>query len=90
VTNQTLAGTVAAAFGFKVTQFGVGIDTFNVGKNGAAVGRPNGSVMTLVNILLATDALSAGDSGVLYGGNGTERNAANTLYSTINEGGDIG
>jgi hypothetical protein len=90
VTNQTLAGTVATAYGFKVTMEGVGIATFNVGNDGEAVGKANNTTMSIMDILLATDALSAGDNGILYGGVATKRNAANDLYSAINSAGDIG
>jgi hypothetical protein len=89
VTNQTLAGTVAAAYGFKVTQDGVGIATFNVGNDGAAVGKGNGTTMNVLDVLLATDALSANSNGNLYGGNATERNAATDLYGAINLAGSV-
>jgi hypothetical protein len=89
VTNENLAGTVAVAYGFKVDQTGAGTGTFNTRKGGAAVGRPNGTVMSIRDILLATDALSAGDNGLLYAGNDAERDAAFNLYSAINEAGHI-
>lgn len=90
VTNQTLAGTVAADYGFVVTHDGVGIATVNVGTRGAAVGQANGTVMSVLDILLATDALSADSHGLLYRGNSAQRTAANDLYSAINAAGDIG
>jgi hypothetical protein len=90
VTDASLACNAAAAYGFRVTPFGVGIATFNVGKYGAAVGQPTGTVLSVLNILQATDALSAGDNGLMYGGNSALRKAANNLYRALNEAGEIG
>ncbi|HEV3146197.1 MAG TPA: SdrD B-like domain-containing protein [Gemmataceae bacterium] len=89
VTNQTLAGTTATAYGFTVSQYGAGIATVNVGNDGAAVGQANGTTMSIMDILLAADALSANDHGVLYGGDTTKRNEANDLFSAINLDGGI-
>jgi hypothetical protein len=89
VTTPSLAGTIATSYGFKVTQYGLGGTTFNVGSDGAAVGHTNGTVMTVMDILLATNALCAGDNGLLYGGDTARRNAANDLYDAINGAGGI-
>jgi hypothetical protein len=89
VTNQTLAGTAATQYGFKVTQDGVGVDTFNVGSDGAAVGKANRTTMSILDILLAVDGLSANDNGVLYGGNTLLRNEANDLFDALNKAGSI-
>src|SRR5262249_11199414 len=60
VTDATLDPTqVAAQYGFKVTKDGAGVATFNVGNDGAAVEKANGTTMSLMDILLATDVLSA-------------------------------
>jgi hypothetical protein len=85
-TNSTLAGTTASAYGFRVTELGVGIATFNVGSSGAAFDVANNTTMMILDILLATDRKTAG--GVLYGGNRLLRDLANTVYSAINEAGD--
>jgi hypothetical protein len=84
VTDQTLAGNVAAAYGFTVSQNGLGVSTVNVGADGAAVGKANGTTMSVLDILFAADALSADDNGLLYGGNTTLRHEAFDLFSTLN------
>jgi len=89
VTNQTLAGTTATAYGFKVTQDGVGIATFNVGGNGAAVAQANNTTMSVIDMLFALDALSKNDSGLLYGGDALLRKEANDLFSAINGAGSL-
>jgi hypothetical protein len=96
VTNQDLAGTTAAAYGFRVTAGGVGNATFNVGSNGAAFGVANYTTMTVLDLLLAADARSR--NGVLYDldGSGTisgyERSLralANTVFAAVNQQGGI-
>jgi len=88
VTNSSLAGTVATRYGFRVTQFGVGIATFNVGTSGAAFGVANYTTMSVMDLLLATDFRSSDD--VLYDYDIKLRTLANTIYTAINESGDIG
>jgi hypothetical protein len=88
VTNQTLAGNTATAYGFDVTHDGAGTATVNIEKNGAAVGKANGTTMSIMDILFATDALSANSNGVLYGNNKAQREAATDLYSEINDDDD--
>ncbi len=59
VTNGTLAGTAAAAYGFTVTEYGTGItSTFNVGNCGQAFGVANGTTLTILDMLLAVDNYS--------------------------------
>src|SRR5438876_2545773 len=96
VTNQSLAGTTAAAYGFQVTPTGVGTRTFNVGADGAAFGVANNSAVSVLDLLLAVNARS--HNGVLYdlNGNGqidsTEagyRTMANDIFTAINEAGSI-
>jgi parallel beta-helix repeat protein len=89
VTNQTLAGSAATPYGFTVTQDGVGVATFNIGKDGSAVGADNNTIMSILDILLATDRLSKNANGNLYGGDAGARSAANDLYSAINAAGGI-
>jgi hypothetical protein len=85
VTNATLDSTkVAAQYGFTVSGAGLGTATVNVGSNGDAFGVANNTTMTVMDLLLATDAQTVG--GVLYNGNTTKRNEANNVYSAINEG----
>lgn len=97
VTNQTLADTTAASYGFLVTETGVGTSTFNVGNNGSAFGVADNSDVTILDLLLATNERST--NGVLYDldGDGDAdddletllRTMANDVYSAINEAGDI-
>jgi hypothetical protein len=96
VTNQNLAGTTATAFGFTVSSTGVEASTFNIGSNGAAFGVTNYATMTVLDILVATNARTV--NGLLYDLDGsgtissaelTIRTKANDLYSAINELGDI-
>src|SRR5947207_849156 len=71
VTNQTLAGTTAAAYGFQVSATGLGTQTFNVGSNGAAFGVANNSSRSVMDLLLAVNARS--HNGLLYDLNGDGR-----------------
>ena len=88
VSNSTWAGgTFAASYGFTVNADGSGYETVNVGTNGAAFGVANNSNITILQALQATDAQTS--STTLYNGNTTLRNEANTIYTLINQGGDI-
>jgi len=87
VTNSSLAGNVAAAYGFNVGTFGTGILTINVGSSGLAFGCPNNTTITIFQALQAANAQSSG--GTLYGGNTNLSNMANTIFDAINQGGDI-
>jgi hypothetical protein len=95
VTNETLAGTTAAAYGFTVTEHGLGVSTFTVGSSGAAFGVADDTTLTVLDILLATNAQTV--NGLLYDldGSGTISDAeralrelANAVYTAINEQGD--
>jgi VCBS repeat-containing protein len=97
VTNQSLAGTTAASFGFLVTATGVGSRTFNVGTNGAAFGVANGSNVTVLDLLTAVNSRSR--KGILFDLDcdsdatncleTTYRTMANIVFTDINEMGDI-
>jgi len=86
-TNSSLAGNAATAYGFLVTERGVGIALFNVGSGGAAFGVADGTEMTVMDILLATNEQSV--EGRLYDLSTVLRSLANEVYSAINEAGDI-
>jgi ELWxxDGT repeat protein len=89
VTNATLDSTqVAAQYGFTVSGDGVGTATVNVGSNGDAFGVPNNTIMSVLDLLLATNDQAVG--GLLYNGNSTRRSHANNIYSFVNQAGDIG
>jgi len=87
VTNSTLAGTTAEAYGFLVTEHGLGVATFNIGDNGAAFGVADNTEMTVMEILAATNDQSI--DGVLFQMNNVWRSMANDVYTSINESGDI-
>jgi hypothetical protein len=97
VTNQALAGTTAASFGFQVTENGVGTRTFNVSTNGVAVGVADNSLVAVLDLLLAVNCRSK--NGLLFDldGDGAAndtletswRTMANNVFSAINEAGDI-
>lgn len=87
-TNATLDDTeVAANYGFIVSGNGLGTATVNVGSNGAAFGVADNTVLTVLDLLKATDAQAVG--GLLYNGDATLRKEANRVYSAINEEGDV-
>jgi hypothetical protein len=87
VTDSDLAGTYASRYGFEVTSAGTGSATFNIGASGTAFGVANDTVMTVLEILRATNARSTG--GVLYNGVQSLKNLANSVYDGINRTGDI-
>ena len=90
VTNSTLAGsTLASKYGFIVNTTGTANATINVGSSGAAFGVANNSSVTVWQTLKAADQLSVGGSNDPYNGNTTLRNLANTVFTAINEKGDI-
>ncbi|MFO0950726.1 MAG: SdrD B-like domain-containing protein [Isosphaeraceae bacterium] len=88
VTNATLNGTRAGTlYGFVIAGNGVGTATFDVGSNGEAFGVANGTVMTVMDLLLAVDLRST--NGVLYNGNTARRTRANNVFAAINQAGRI-
>jgi uncharacterized delta-60 repeat protein/CSLREA domain-containing protein len=88
VTDGTLDNTgVGTQYGFVVGGNGVATATFNIGSNGAAFGVADNTTMTVMDLLLATDSLAV--NGVLYNGNITKRNMANTVFSAINQAGGL-
>ncbi|HEY7118293.1 MAG TPA: hypothetical protein VH475_17020 [Tepidisphaeraceae bacterium] len=93
VTNASLAGNVAAKYGFVVSAQGTGAATLGSGSGGAALGLGKNATISVWQALKAADQLSAGGTGAskfeMFNGNATLRNSANTLFSYINEHGDI-
>ena len=88
VTDATLdPDHVAAQYGFTVSGDGVDTATVNVGTDGAAFGVANGTRLTVLDLLLATNKNAV--HGVLYNGDNTLRTEANDLFSQINQLGDI-
>lgn len=88
-TSTELAdGSMAAAYGFQVTEFGTGSMLVNIGTCGQAFDLANYTITTVSNLLELADAQST--SGVLFDGNQLLRTLANTVFTMINETGDIG
>ena len=85
--TQLSGGNYAAPFGFNTSAAGVGSFTVSVGTSGAAFGVPNHTVLSLNALLAYTNSQAV--NGVLYNGNQTLINAANTVYDYINNHGDI-
>ena len=100
-TSSNLAGNVAADYGFNVTDTGIGTKVVNVDTSGAAFGVADGTDLTIMQLLLATNTLTDDPDDILgaariYDTNGdgvidaTEaalRAMANGIYAFINEGG---
>lgn len=100
-TREGLAGSVAADYGFNVTDTGIGTNVVNVGDNGAAFGVDNDTPLTIMDLLQATDLLTdipdeIDGAAYIYDQDGdgeiddqeaSLRTMANEVYSTINEGG---
>ena len=87
VTNSNLAGMAAEAFGFRVDDVGLGGATWNVGDAGEAFGVADGTEMTILDLLLASNELSSAQG--IYDMDTVLRTLANDVYTAINEGGDI-
>jgi hypothetical protein len=87
-TTSSLGGTAATKYGFTVTAAGLGASTWNVGASGAAFGVANNTTLSVSQILRAANERAV--NGVLYDGDTALRNKANTVFTGINEGGDIG
>ena len=100
-TDQNLAGTVAAGYGFHVTDTGLGDRVVNVGSSGAAFGAANGTTRTVMQLLQATNAMTHGTGagfdyvydvngdGVVDASEAGLRLQANAMYASINNAGGI-
>ena len=102
-TSSNLSGgSVATGYGFTVTTTGIGTRVVNVGASGAAFGVADNTNMTVMALLLATNNLTGASTngtyrnvydtngdGVLDNAEKALRDKANTIYTTINEGGHI-
>ena len=88
-TNATLDSTgVAAQYGFTVSGDGLGAASVNVGASGDAFGVADNTTLSIMDLLLATDAQAV--NGVLYAGNAALRNKANNVFSAVNQAGAVG
>ena len=87
-TNTSLGGNaVAVAKGFTVNSVGTGASTYSVGANGAAFGVPNNTTLTVFDLLKKADARAS--NGEAYASQTSLRSGANTVFSGINQDGDI-
>jgi subtilisin family serine protease len=87
-TNSTLDPTSAAAqYGFTVSGYGVGTASVNVGGNGDAFGVANNTSVTVMDLLLGTDAQTV--NGVSYAGKTERRQYASAVYADVIEDGNI-
>jgi uncharacterized repeat protein (TIGR01451 family) len=86
-TDSSLAGgTMASSDGFIVGNAGTGTGskTYNVGSSGAAIGVPNNTTLTVLQILQDQDARNTGGAGVI-----PDLSDSNTLFNGINMTGGI-
>jgi hypothetical protein len=102
-TSGILAGQAATAYGFNVTDTGIGTKIVNVGTKGAAFGVANGTDQTILQLLQATDGLTdqpdaqlgfasiydINGDGVISATEAALRTMANGVFSSINEAGHI-
>ena len=102
-TSSNLAGVGAATYGFSVTDTGLGTRIVNVGSSGAAFGVTDGSELTVLQLLQATNSMtdqpdSIAGAARIYDTDGSGeisdieadlRTKADLIYSLINELGDI-
>jgi choice-of-anchor A domain-containing protein/uncharacterized repeat protein (TIGR01451 family) len=83
-TSSTLAGgTYARSYGFNVSAGGSGADVVNVGSYGLALGLPNHQALTVLALLQAADTAAANNTLQ------ANLSAVNTLFSGINQTGDL-
>jgi hypothetical protein len=87
-TTASLGGNAGAAYGFKVSATGLGARSFSVGKDGAAFGVANNTVLTVYALLVAVNKQAV--NGVLYGGNATLQAQCPDLFSSLDQAGGIG
>jgi hypothetical protein len=80
---------LAAKYGFMVTAAGGGNSTFNVGNNGAAFGVPNGTSLTVFQIMAVANANFNPATGLFYGGDPTLTSDLNNVLAGITVAGEI-
>jgi hypothetical protein len=79
----------AAQVGFICTLDGLGNQTYNIGNNGAAFGVPNGTILTVFQVMATADANYNSATGLFYGGDATLTNDLNIVLDGILQTGDI-
>ena len=86
-TTVSLGGTAGTQYGFSVSADGLGAYSVNVGSSGAAFGVANNTVLNIYQILKAANSQAV--NGMLYNGNSTLADLANTIFDDVNQSGDI-
>jgi hypothetical protein len=81
-TTFSLGGTAGQAYGFPISAVGLGAYSFNVGKDGAALGVADGTTLNVYELLEAVNAQAVG--GALYDGDAVLRKEANDLFDALN------
>ena len=81
VTKSSLAGNVAASYGFTVSVQGTGAKTYNVGSYGSAIGLTNDTAYTVLQLLQQANLRKK--LGLF------DKNAFNVIFDGINQMGDI-
>jgi hypothetical protein len=85
-TSSTLAGGMCAqSFGFNVTARGSGMDSYNVGSDGTALGLSNNTSYEVSSLVTAADSLAAQGSSKLN----NNLSSLNDLFNNINSAGGI-
>jgi hypothetical protein len=87
-TTSALGGNAGAVYGFKVSATGLGARSYSVGKDGAAFGVANYTVLNVYALLQAVNKQAV--NGVPYGGNATLQAQCAALFSALNQTGSIG
>ncbi len=87
-TTSLLGGNAGVAYGFTVSATGLGARSYNVGKDGAAFGVADNSMLNVYQLLLAVNNKAA--NGVLYNGDAVLQAQAADLFDALNNAGGIG
>jgi hypothetical protein len=83
--KNTYVQAFAVALGLNSTG---GAGSFNVGSNGAAFGAPNGTTLSIGQILAAVNSNFSPTTGLFYGGDSTLTGEANNVLNGINTAGE--
>jgi hypothetical protein len=86
MTWRWLSGKAAQAYGFLVSNEGLGAVSFKVGCAGAAFGVTNGTARNVYELLRAVNQQAV--NGVLYNGNAQSRDQCEDLFERLNRAGD--
>ena len=87
VTTSSLGGSAGTSYGFTVSESGLAGASYNVGSNGSTFGVANNASVSVISLLQSVNSQAV--NGSLFNGNTTKRNSTNTVFSDINQTGDI-